>query len=129
MRRNPAPVAVLRYVWSLKWSVAAGIAAIVLSFLSLGLLGYILYYAAYPIVGLVYSPMSAWRPDTVWPLIVGSGVVWSLSFLPAGALDRAFALRGVAVGRRRLAYLAVLWIGAVMAWLFLIATNLPTTRP
>jgi hypothetical protein len=121
-------VAVLRYLWSLKWSLAAGVAAVLLSFLSFGLLGYVLYYAAYPIVGFVYPPMPAWRPDTVWPLIVGAGIVWSPSFLPAGALDRALALRGVTAGRRRLAYLAVLWIGAVAAWLFLIATNLPPMR-
>ena len=121
-------MAVLRYLWSLKWSLAAGVAAVLLSFLSFGLLGYVLYYAAYPIVGVVYPPMPAWRPDTVWPLIVGAGIVWSPSFLPAGALDRALALRGVTAGRRRLAYLAVLWIGAVAAWLFLIATNLPPMR-
>lgn len=119
----------LRYLWSLKWSIAAGIAAVLLSFLSFGLLGYVLYYAAYPIVGFVHPPMSAWRPDTVWPLVVGAGIVWSPSFLPAGVLDRVLALRGVAAGRRRLAYLAVLWLGAVAAWLFLIATNLPPTRP
>ena len=121
-------MAVLRYLWSLKWSLAAGVAAVLLSFLSFGLLGYVLYYAAYPLVGFVYPPMPAWRPDTVWPLIVGAGIVWSPSFLPAGALDRALALRGVTAGRRRLAYLAVLWIGAVAAWLFLIATNLPPMR-
>jgi len=83
-------VAALHYLWSLKWSVVAGVAAAALSFLSFGLLGYVLYYAAYPVVGLVFPPLSAWRPDTVWPLIVGAGIVWSLSFLPAGVLDRAW---------------------------------------
>ena len=58
-------------------------------------------------------------------LIVGAGIVWSLSFLPAGILDHALAARGVAAGRRRLAYVLVLWAGAVIAWLFLIE---PTTR-
>jgi hypothetical protein len=68
-------VAALHYLWSLKWSVVAGVAAAALSFLSFGLLGYVLYYAAYPVVGLVLPPLSAWRPDTVWPLIVGAGIV------------------------------------------------------
>ena len=121
-------MAALHYLWSLKWSVAAAIAAVGLSFLSLGLLGYVLYYAAYPIVALAYPPLTDWRPDTVWPLIVGAGIVWSLSFLPAGILDHALAARGVAVGRRRLAYVLVLWAGAVIAWLFLIATNNPPLR-
>jgi hypothetical protein len=121
-------VAALHYLWSLKWSVVAGVAAAALSFLSLGLLGYVLYYAAYPIVALAYPPLTAWRPDTVWPLIVGAGIVWSLSFLPAGVLDHALAARGVAAGRRRMAYVLVLWAGAVIAWLFLIATNNPPLR-
>jgi len=121
-------VAALHYLWSLKWSVAATVAAVALSFLSLGMLGYVLYYAAYPIVGVVYPPLNTWRPDTVWPLIVGAGIVWSLSFLPAGVLDHALAARGVAAGRRRMAYVVVLWAGAELAWLFLIATNNPPLR-
>ena len=50
----------LRYVWSLKWSLMGFAAAFLLSFLSFGLLGYTLYYAAYPVVGLAYPPLTAW---------------------------------------------------------------------
>jgi hypothetical protein len=121
-------MAELRYIWSLKWSFAGFAAALLLSFLSLGLLGYVLYYAAYPVVGLAYPPLSTWRPDTVWPLIVGAGLVWSFSFIPAGVIDHALAGRGVARTQRRISYVVVLWIGAVAAWLFLIATNLPPLR-
>ena len=77
---------------------------------------------------VAYPPLTAWRPDTVWPLIVGAGIVWSLSFLPAGILDHALAARGVPPGRRKMAYVLVLWLGAVIAWLFLITTNLPPLR-
>jgi hypothetical protein len=121
-------VAALRYIWSLKWSLAGFAAAFLLSFLSFGLLGYALYYAAYPVVGIAYPPLSTWRPDTVWPLIVGAGLVWSFSFIPAGVIDHALAGRGVARAQRNLWYFVVLWIGAVAAWLFLIATNLPPLR-
>jgi hypothetical protein len=38
------------------------------------------------------------------------------------------AARGVAAGRCRMAYVLVLWAGAVIAWLFLIATNNPPLR-
>eukprot|EP00913_Durusdinium_trenchii_P008246 g7743.t1 len=91
------------------------------------MLGYVLYYLAYPVVGLVYPPMSSWRPDTVWPLIVGAGMVWSVSFLAAGVLDRHLLDRGTTSGRRKLCYLLVLWIGAVLAWLFVIATSSPAS--
>jgi hypothetical protein len=84
-------VAALRYIWSLKWSLAGFAAAFLLSFLSFGLLGYALYYAAYPVVGVAYPPLSTWRPDSVWPLTVGAGLVWSFSFIPAGVIDHALA--------------------------------------
>ena len=116
---------VFRYIWSLKWSLAAVAGAILASFLSLGMLGYVLYYLAYPVVGLAYPPLSTWRPDAVWPLIIGAGIAWSLSFLPAGVIDHALAARSISLARRRLSYLIVLWIGAVAAWSFLIATSLP----
>jgi hypothetical protein len=121
-------VAALRYIWSLKWSLAACVAAVMASFLSFGMLGYVLYYLVYPVVALVYPPMSAWRPDAVWPLIVSAGIVWSPSFVVAGVVDRALGVRGVSPARRKLSYAVVLWIGAVAAWLFLIATSLPPLR-
>ena len=118
----------LRYIWSLKWSLMGFAAAFLLSFLSFGLLGYVLYYAAYPVVGMAYPPLSAWRPDTVWPLIVGAGLVWSFSFIPAGVIDHALAGRGVARAQRNIAYFVVLWVGAALAWLLVIATSLPPLR-
>ena len=121
-------MAVLRYFWSIKWSLAGIAAAILGSFLSLGMLGYALYYLAYPIIGFVYPPLSAWRPDAVWPLIVGAGIAWSLSFLPAGVIDHALAVRGTTSVRRKISYVLILWVGAVAAWSFMIATNLPAAR-
>ena len=122
-------MAALHYIWSVKWSLAGVAAAILASFLSLGLLGYALYYLAYPVVGLVYPPMPRWRPDAVWGLIVGAGIVWAPSFLVAGVIDHALLVRRVPPMRRRISYLLVLWLGAVAAWSFLIATNLPPLRP
>jgi hypothetical protein len=122
-------VPVLRYIWSLKWSLAGTAAAVLASFLSLGLLGYLLYYLAYPVVGVVYPPLSTWRPDAVWPLIVGAGIVWSPSFLVAGVIDRALVGRSTSPTGRWVSYLLVLWVGAVAAWSFLIATNGPPLRP
>ena len=119
---------VLHYVWSLKWSVAGCAGAILASFLSLGMLGYVLYYLAYPVVGLVYPPLTAWRGDAVWPLIIGAGILWAPSFLVAGAVEHAMAGRGVSPARRTVAYLVVLWLGAAAVWLFLLATNLPAVR-
>ncbi len=107
----------MRYIWSLKWSLAGFAAAFALSFLSLGMLGYVLYYAAYPVVGMAYPPLTAWRPDTVWPLIVGAGLVWSFSFIPAGVIDHALAGRGVARVQRNISYRrrALDWRGSGLA--------------
>jgi hypothetical protein len=122
-------VAVLRYLWSLKWSLTGGVAVGLLGFLSFGVLGYFLYYLAYPVVGVVYPPMPRWRPDAVWGLLVGAGILWALSFPVAGVIDHALLVRGTSGARRGLCYLLVLWLGAVAAWSFLIATNLPPLRP
>lgn len=122
-------MAALHYVWSLKWSLAGFLAALALSFLSFGLLGFVLYYAAYPVVAVVYPPLPRWRPDSVWPLIIAAGIVWSFSFIPAGVIDRVLVGRGAARTFRNLSYGLVLWIGAVAAWLFLLATNVPPLRP
>jgi hypothetical protein len=122
-------VSALHYIWALKWSLAGFATALVLSSLSFGLLGFVLYYAAYPVVAVAYPPLPRWRPDAVWPLIVGAGIVWSFSFIPAGVIDRALVGRGVARTARNLSYLLVLWVGAVAAWLFLLATNVPPLRP
>lgn len=120
---------IVRYIWSLKWSLLAALGAVLGSFLSLGMLGYVLYYLAYPVVGLVYPPLTTWRPDTVWPLIIGAGILWSLSFVVAGVVDHALAARGAGTTRRRIAYLVVLWLGAVAAWLFFIFSSAPAMRP
>jgi hypothetical protein len=64
----------------------------------------------------------------VWPLIVAAGLVWSFSFIPAGVIDHALAGRGVGRAPRNISYLVVLWVGAVAAWLLLIAINLPPLR-
>ena len=110
------------------WLCRCFAGALLLSFLSFGLLGYVLYYAAYPVVGVAYPHLSTWRPDTMWPLIVGAGLVWSFSFIPAGVIDHALAGRGVARLPRLISYVAVLWLGAVAAWLLVIATSLPPLR-
>jgi hypothetical protein len=118
----------LSYVWSLKWSLAAAVASLALSILSFGMLGYVLYYLAYPVVGSIFPPLPSWRPDAVWPLIVAAGMLWSLSFLPAGIVDRELSTRGTPGLRRKLSYLAILWFGAVAAWLILLAVDTPPLR-
>ncbi len=110
-------------IWSLKWSLAL---CRCVPELSEPACRYVLYYAAYPVVGIAYRPVDVAR--TVAAPIVGAGLVWSFSFIPAGVIDHALAGRGVARAQRNLSYFVVLWIGAVAAWLLLIATNLPPLR-
>ena len=115
--------AVLSWILDLKWSIAGVLLAAVGSFLSLGLQGLALYGLVSPVLNLIYPPLDRWDQSIVWPLIVAAGLVWSLSFLPAGMLDASLRARGTRKRWRVLAYLAVLWLGALLAWLLILITN------
>ena len=115
--------AILSWILDLKWSIAGFVLAAIGSFLSLGLQGLALYGLVSPALNLIYPPLDRWDQSTVWPLIVGAGLIWSLSFLPAGLLDRRLKARGIRRGGRVLAYLGMLWLGALLAWLLILIAN------
>ena len=115
--------AILSGIVDLKWSIGAFLLAAFGAFLSLGLQGLALQVLVSPVLNLMFPPLDRWDPSAVWPLIIAAGLVWSISFVPAGLLDRRLKRRGTRRRWRVLAYLAVLWCGALLAWLLVLATN------
>lgn len=107
--------------------IAAAIAA-ALGLLSMGLLGGLLYYAVYPVVYPMFGNLNDWRGDEVWPATIGAGMLWALSFLPAGLVNRRLVVAGAGRGKRWVCYGAILWVGALLAWL-LMATTLAIPFP
>ena len=115
--------AILSWILDLKWSIVGLLLAAIGAFLSLGVQGLALYGLVSPVLNLIYPPLESWDQSIVWPLIVGAGLLWSLSFLPAGLLDRSLKARGTRRRWRVLAYLGVLWVGGLLAWLLVLITN------
>lgn len=115
----------LAYIGAIKWSLLAFVLFLVGGFASLGMLGMALYGVAFPVVSLFYSPLDQWHGPWVWPVLVAVGIIWPFSFLVAGPIGAALKRRGVGEWPRRLAYLLVLWLGAVLSWLVVLATSFP----
>ena len=111
-----------RAAMAIRWSVLACVAGVALAFLSMGLLGLGLYVAVSPVTRLRFPGMDEWHGDWVWPATLGAGMLWSFGFLLAGWLNHRLRTRtGVGRWPRRLAYLGVLWLWALLVWWLLLA--------
>ncbi len=117
--------ALLRGLVAMKGSLLAFLVTLGLAFLSFGYVSLALYVVVSPVLTLVFPPLDQWRGPWVWPVLVGVAILWSFSFIPAGILDLRLAARGVSAARRRLAYLAVLWLGALLAWFAMLGVSIP----
>ena len=103
-------------------SLIAALVVAGLGLLSMGVLGALLYYMAAPALWPLYGNLNDWRGDDVWPATIGVGILWSLSFLVAGWLNRRLKGAGWTTWPRRVVYALVLWLGAVLLWLFMAST-------
>ena len=122
--RWAAAWAALARVWRRmprSWLAALTVAP--LGLVSMGALGGLLYFAVAPLVWPVFGNLNEWRGDGVWPATVAVGMLWSLGFVLAGWLNQRWLARGWSPRRRRLAYAAVLWLGAALLWVLVAATS------
>ncbi|WP_052951546.1 hypothetical protein [Devosia soli] len=117
--------AIFVYLSAIKWSIIAFVLFLIGGFASLGMLGMALYGVTFPVVSLFYPPLAEWNGPWVWPVLVGVGLIWPLSFLLAGPVGFALKRRGLGDWPRRAAYMSVLWVGAVLSWLIVLAGNFP----
>lgn len=110
----------LRDTWP---SILTGFLVALGGFLSMGILGLAQYYLVSPALNLGFPPLEKWDQSVVWPLIIVAPILWSPTFLLAGTLNTRLKRAAWARGKRVLAYLAILWLGAAAAWWFLLITN------
>lgn len=99
-------------------AITAGIA--LTGLLSMGLLGGLLYYAAYPVLAPLYGDIDDWSGDDVWPATIMAGMLWALAVPVAAMLSRRLADRGVRRALRWTGALAAMWIGAAIAWMLVL---------
>ena len=113
--------ALFRWARDRKWSVLACVVSLVLGFVSIGLLGAMLYYPVAPVLLLRFPPPDAWRGDWVWPAVLEVSFLWPFGFLIAGEMDRRLARRQTPVIRRRISYGGILWLWVLAVWFFVLS--------
>lgn len=94
----------------MSWSVWAFIIALVVSFLSMGLVGAVVYLFVSPILRLKYPPMNQWSGDWVWPANIIASMVWCPGFLIAGVINMYIQQYNSYI------YLGVLWFWGLLVW-------------
>lgn len=100
-----------------KFSVIAFAVSELLSFLSLGALGYLVYYAVAP---LLPESIDTLHGDSVWPSVILAGMFWSAGFLLAGLALHFLKTRIVQKGMRILLYAWILWLWDYLIWFSII---------
>ncbi|MGE0313375.1 MAG: hypothetical protein AB7P21_17330 [Lautropia sp.] len=114
---NAPWTSVLHYLLATKRSSLAFLATAALGLLSMGLQGGALYHAVRPALPASYPHIDDVHGDWVWPAVIVIGIAWSLGFLLAGALNLRLERAGLAAAWRRVAYVVVLWLWALLLWL------------
>ena len=106
----------------MKRSYVAALVTAALGLLSMGFLGAALYALALPVLWPLYGDPDRWSGDNVWPAMIGAGVLWSISFVVAGRINRRLEQAGWSPWPRRGIYVLVLWLGAALSWILQLQT-------
>jgi hypothetical protein len=127
--------AVLEILFSaqMKRSSMSFIVAMVLAFLSLGMIGLGLFILVTPALNLLFGlnlPMDhtgvdqltdhGLSGDAVWPTIILVSLLWPFGFLMAGFTKHKTIVSGLPNLAKNFVYLLVLWLWALCLWAFVI---------
>lgn len=116
-------------LFAIKGSIIAGVAVATAGLFSMGFLGFGLYYACYPLLAPLYGNLNDWHGDDVWPATIWAGMFWAISFPAAGFVDLRLKRTGAARALRTLSWVAILWAGAAVAWLYVASSSSYITFP
>jgi MFS family permease len=100
----------------MSWSIWAFVIAMVVSFITMGFVGALVYLFVSPVLRIKYPPMNQWNGDWVWPANIIASLLWSLGFLIAGAVN--YFLKDVVHSpiSLKIVYLSVLWVWGLLVW-------------
>lgn len=108
----------------MKGALIAGAVVAALGLVSMGFLGIGLYYLTYPLHYPLFGDINDWQgTDLFWPAIILAGMSWAVCFPAAGYVDGRLKQAGKGTARRRMSYLAILWLGAALIWIFVATTS------
>ena len=104
----------------MRFSLIAFILVFICSFLSMGLLGGGLFYVASPALALLLpnAPLdiNAWHGDWVWPALLSMPMLWSFSFLFAGATYLYFEKLDWTKLTLKTSYVVILLLWNLLIW-------------
>ncbi len=120
---SSAPLSAWQVVRALAGSILATLAAALGAFLSMGMLGLLLYAIVSPVLGLGFPALDAWDQTAVWPLTIAVALLWAPAFLVAGGVTLALQRRGWRRRARVAVYVGVLWLAALLSWAGLLLLN------
>jgi len=114
---------ILRFIADVWPSMFAALLAVVGAFLSMGLLGLVVYYLVSPVLNVWFPPLEDWDQSLVWPIIIAMPVLWAPALVVAGIVNRSTKLGGWSRRRRISLYLAIIWGASLLVWLLLLSLN------
>lgn len=100
-----------------KFSIIAFLVTLALGLLSMGALGYALYYLVKPILGNRIEELSS---DAIWPTTIFAGMLWSFGFLIAALALYYLKRYSMPTGLHYPVYLGILWLWILLIWWWLI---------
>ena len=95
-----------------KFSIVAFILTMALGLLSMGALGYALYYLVAPVLD---KDIDSLQGDSTWPTVIAAGMAWSFGFIWSG-LAFHFLRKRIGEFMSYLIYVLILWIWLWMLW-------------
>lgn len=108
--------------YATKFSIVGFIISAALGLLSMGLLGFGLYYTV-SFIFRSYPDINSWHGDWVWPALIMVGMFWSLGFLFAGIVWHYFAKSITSIVALRTMYIITLWLWTAFLWYMVISSN------
>ncbi len=107
-----------QFLFSSEWAASSitMLCVFIIAFLSMGLLGMLLYYLVMPVTILWLPHLNELSGDWMWPAFIGIGMLWSFSFLIAGIIDHKWVKKVASKSTRRWTYLFILWFCAFILW-------------
>jgi hypothetical protein len=100
-----------------RFSIIAFVLSLGLGLLSMGALGYGLYYLVRPILG---NRIEELQGDSSWPSMIFAGMAWSFGFLIAGLATHYLWRFKLPITIHYLIYITILWFWILIIWWWLI---------
>ncbi len=108
--------------YTTKFSTIAFIVTFIGGFVSMGLLGALLYYPV-SIVLKSFPWIDDMHGDWMWPACIMAGMLWSFGFVFGGFAWHFLYKYIPSVAALRVIYVFILWLWAAILWYYMIKNN------